>query len=100
MVHTGETEARRILDVCLDHGMTLFDTADVYSDGASERVLGSALRGRRDAGILATKVSLRAGDGPNDVGASRHHLLRATERALERLGPTTSICCNCTASTR
>jgi aryl-alcohol dehydrogenase-like predicted oxidoreductase len=84
--NTGESEARRMVDLCLERGVTLFDTADVYSDGASERVLGAALRGRRDAAIVSTKVSLRAGDGPNDVGASRHHLLRATERALERLG--------------
>ena len=84
--NTGESEARRIVDLCLDHGVTLFDTADVYSDGESERVLGAALRGRRQAAIVSTKLSLRAGDGPNDVGASRHHLLRATERALERLG--------------
>jgi aryl-alcohol dehydrogenase-like predicted oxidoreductase len=84
--NTGEREARRMVDLCLERGVTLFDTADVYSDGASERVLGAALRGRRDAAIVSTKLSLRAGDGPNDVGASRHHLLRATERALGRLG--------------
>jgi aryl-alcohol dehydrogenase-like predicted oxidoreductase len=84
--NTGESEARTMVDLCLERGVTLFDTADVYSDGASERVLGAALRGRRDRAIVSTKVSLRAGDGPNDVGASRHHLLRATERALERLG--------------
>jgi len=84
--NTGESEARRMVYLCLERGVTLFDSADVYSDGASERVLGAALRGRRDAAIVSTKISLRAGDGPNDVGASRHHLLRATERALERLG--------------
>ena len=84
--NTGESEARRMVDLCLDRGVTLFDTADVYSDGASERVLGAALRGRREAAIVSTKISLRSGEGPNDVGASRHHLLRATERALERLG--------------
>jgi aryl-alcohol dehydrogenase-like predicted oxidoreductase len=81
-----ENEARRMVDICLERGVTLFDTADVYSEGASERVLGAALRGRRDAAIVSTKISLRAGDGPNDVGASRHHLLAATERALARLG--------------
>jgi aryl-alcohol dehydrogenase-like predicted oxidoreductase len=84
--NTQVDEARRLVDVCLEHGVTLFDTADVYSDGASESVLGAALRGRRDRAIVSTKVSLRSGDGPNDVGSSRHHLLRATERALARLG--------------
>jgi aryl-alcohol dehydrogenase-like predicted oxidoreductase len=84
--NTGESEARRLVDICLEHGVSLFDSADVYSDGASERVLGAALRGRRDDAIISTKISLRVGDGPNDVGASRHHLLRATERALKRLG--------------
>jgi aryl-alcohol dehydrogenase-like predicted oxidoreductase len=78
--------ARRLIDVCLEHGVNLFDTADVYSDGASESVLGAALAGRRDAAIVSTKVSLRVGEGPNDVGASRYHLVRATERALRRLG--------------
>jgi len=84
--NTQVEEARRLVDLCLEHGVNLFDTADVYSDGASESVLGAALAGRRDAAIISTKISLRAGDGPNDVGASRHHLVRATERALRRLG--------------
>jgi aryl-alcohol dehydrogenase-like predicted oxidoreductase len=84
----GQTDvaaARRIVDLCLDAGVTLFDTADVYSDGASETILGAALHGRRDRAIISTKITLRAGDGPNDVGASRHHLIRATEAALRRL---------------
>jgi aryl-alcohol dehydrogenase-like predicted oxidoreductase len=84
--NTQVDEARRLVDLCLERGVSLFDTADVYSDGASESVLGAALRGRRERAILSTKISLRAGEGPNDVGASRHHLLRATERALTRLG--------------
>jgi len=84
--NTQVEEARRLIDVCLEHGVNLFDSADVYSDGASESVLGAALAGRRDAVILSTKISLRAGAGPNDVGASRDHLIRATERALRRLG--------------
>ena len=84
--NTQVDEARDLVDVCLEHGVNLFDTADVYSDGASESVLGAALAGRRDAAIISTKLSLRAGDGPNDVGASRYHLIRATERALRRLG--------------
>ena len=78
-------EARRLLDICLDAGVNLFDTADVYSDGASESILGDALKGRRDQAIISTKLSLRAGDGPNDVGASRHHLVTGVERALNRL---------------
>jgi len=79
-------EATRMVDLCLDAGVNLFDTADVYSDGASETILGAAVRGRRDRVILSTKLTLRAGDGPNDVGASRHHLLRGVDRALQRLG--------------
>jgi aryl-alcohol dehydrogenase-like predicted oxidoreductase len=58
----------------------------VYSDGASESILGAAIRGRRDEVVLSTKISLRAGQGPNDVGASRHHIVRATESSLKRLG--------------
>jgi len=84
--NTQADEARRLVDLCLERGVTLFDTADVYSDGASEAVLGAALRGRRQRAIVSTKLSLRIGEGPNDVGASRHHLIRATEQALTRLG--------------
>ncbi|MDR6858982.1 aldo/keto reductase [Variovorax guangxiensis] len=85
----GDTDvdgARRIVDICLDAGVNLFDSADVYSNGASESILGAAVKGRRDKVILSTKMSLRAGDGPNDVGSSRHHLVAATDAALERLG--------------
>lgn len=78
-------EARRLLDICLEAGVNLFDTADVYSDGASESILGEALKGRRDKAIISTKLTLRAGDGPNDIGASRHHLVTGVERALKRL---------------
>ncbi|WOA33324.1 aldo/keto reductase [Alloalcanivorax xenomutans] len=84
--NTGVEQARRLVDLCLEAGVTLFDTADVYSDGASEEVLGAAVAGRRDQVILSTKVSLRSGEGANDVGASRHHLVRAVERSLRRLG--------------
>ena len=83
--NTDVDEARRLIDVCLEAGLTFFDTADVYSDGASEEVLGAALRGRRDAVTISTKVTLRAGTGPNDVGASRQHLIRSVDRALRRL---------------
>jgi aryl-alcohol dehydrogenase-like predicted oxidoreductase len=84
--HTDIEEAKRLIDICLDAGANLFDTADVYSDGASEAILGAALKGRRERAIISTKLTLRAGDGPNDVGASRHHLIGGVERALKRLG--------------
>jgi len=83
--NTDAAGARRIVDICLDAGVTLFDTADVYSNGASESILGAALKGRRDRAIISTKVSLRSGSGPNDVGSSRHHLIAATDAALTRL---------------
>ncbi|WP_306028578.1 aldo/keto reductase [Stappia sp. MMSF_3263] len=79
------TEARRLVDVCLEAGVNLFDTADVYSDGASEEVLGEALKGRRGAVLISTKTSLPMGDGPNDAGSSRHRLIRVVEDALRRL---------------
>lgn len=84
--NTDVAGARRIVDICLDAGVNLFDSADVYSSGASESILGAAVKGRRDKVILSTKLSLRAGDGPNDVGSSRHHLIAGTDAALERLG--------------
>ena len=84
--NTDTSEARRLVDLCLDSGVNLFDTADIYSDGASESILGAAIKGRREQVILSTKLTLRAGSGPNDVGASRHHLLEATDKALKRLG--------------
>ena len=84
--NTDVAQATRLIDICLDVGVNLFDTADVYSDGASESILGSALKGRRDRVLLSTKVSLRAGDAPNDVGSSRHHLIGAVDKALRRLG--------------
>jgi aryl-alcohol dehydrogenase-like predicted oxidoreductase len=84
--NSGEREARRLVDMCLEAGANLFDTADVYSDGASETLLGTALKGRRQQAIISTKLTLRAGPGPNDVGASRHHLIEATDKALRRLG--------------
>lgn len=79
-------EARRLIDICLDAGVTLFDTADVYSNGASEEVLGAAIKGRRDAVLISTKTGLPMGDGPQDWGASRARLVRAVEDALRRLG--------------
>jgi aryl-alcohol dehydrogenase-like predicted oxidoreductase len=85
----GDTDvagARRLVDICLEAGATMFDTADVYSNGASEEILGAAIKGRRDAVLVSTKTTLPMGDGPNDAGSSRHRLIRATEAALKRLG--------------
>ena len=79
------TEARRLVDICLEAGINLFDTADVYSDGASEEVLGEVIKGRREAVLISTKTSLPMGNGPNDAGSSRFRLARAVEDALRRL---------------
>ncbi|MFL5019381.1 MAG: aldo/keto reductase [Rhizobium sp.] len=84
--NTGAEEARRLVDICLEAGVNLFDTADVYSAGASEEVLGQAIRGRRDAVLISTKTALPMGEGPQDWGTSRARLIRATEDALRRLG--------------
>ena len=79
-------DASKLIDICLDAGVNFFDTADVYSQGASEEVLGAALKGRRDKALISTKASFAMGDGPNDQGSSRWHLLRAVEASLKRLG--------------
>ena len=79
-------EARRLIDICLEAGVTLFDTADVYSNGVSEEVLGEAIRGRRDAILISTKTGLPMGDGPQDWGVSRGRLIRAVDDSLRRLG--------------
>lgn len=83
---TDVEEARRLIDICLEAGANLFDTADAYSDGASESILGAALKGKRDRAIVSTKIGLRIGDGPNDAGSSRARLIRGVELALQRLG--------------
>jgi aryl-alcohol dehydrogenase-like predicted oxidoreductase len=83
---TDVEEARRLIDICLEAGVNLFDTADIYSDGRSEEVLGKALEGKRDQALISTKTTFRLGDGPNDVGSSRYHLRRALESSLRRLG--------------
>jgi aryl-alcohol dehydrogenase-like predicted oxidoreductase len=83
---TDDSGARRIVDICLDAGVTMFDTADIYSAGESERILGTALQGRRDKVIISTKATFRSGEAANDVGSSRFHLIRACEAALKRLG--------------
>ena len=83
---TDVDEARRLVDICVEAGLTMFDSADIYSGGAAETVLGEALKGRpRDSVLISTKATFRAGDGPNDVGSSRLHLTRAVEGALKRL---------------
>ena len=79
-------EATRLVDICLDAGVNLFDTADIYSDGLSETVLGKAVEGRRDKVLISTKATFRMGQGPNDLGSSRHHLVQACEASLRRLG--------------
>lgn len=84
--NTDAQEARRLVDICLEAGLNLFDTADVYSNGASEAVLGEAIKGRRDKLLISTKTTLPMGDGPNDAGSSRSRLIKATEDALRRLG--------------
>src|SRR5450755_2420680 len=82
---TGVEDARRQVDLCLDAGVNLIDTADVYSDGLSEEIVGEVLAGRRDQVLVATKARFSMGTGPNDAGLSRHHLIRACEASLRRL---------------
>jgi aryl-alcohol dehydrogenase-like predicted oxidoreductase len=84
--NTDVAEAKRLVDVCLDAGLNMFDSADIYSDGAAESVLGEAIKGRRDRVLISTKATFRSGEGPNDVGSSRFHLLKACDAALKRLG--------------
>src|ERR1700761_5715050 len=79
-------EATRLVDICLDAGVNLFDTADVYSQGMSEEILGQAVAGRRDKVMISTKATFPMGEGPNDLGSGRLHLVRACEASLRRLG--------------
>ena len=79
-------EATRLVDICLEAGVNLFDTADVYSNGLSETILGKAIAGRREKVLISTKATFRMGPGPNDLGSSRHHLIQACEASLRRLG--------------
>lgn len=83
---TDVAEATKLVDLCLEAGVNFFDTADIYSEGASEEILGAALKGRRDKVLISTKGTFRNGDGPNDTGSSRHHIVRAVEASLKRLG--------------
>jgi aryl-alcohol dehydrogenase-like predicted oxidoreductase len=80
------SEARRFVDICLEAGLNMFDTADVYSRGISEQILGQAIAGRRHDLLISTKATFRMADGPNELGSSRHHLIRSCEGSLRRLG--------------
>jgi aryl-alcohol dehydrogenase-like predicted oxidoreductase len=80
------TEATKLVDICLDAGVNLFDSADIYSNGLSEEILGKAISGRRNKVLISTKGSFRMGTGPNDSGSSRYHLIDAVEGSLKRLG--------------
>jgi len=82
----GPKEATHIVDICLEAGLNLFDSADIYSDGAAEEVLGAAIKGRREEVLISTKATFRSGTGPNDVGSSRFHIIQSVEAALRRLG--------------
>jgi len=82
---TDVTEAKRLVDICLEAGVSFFDTANSYSTGMAEEILGAAIAGRRNDLILATKATFPMGAGPNEAGSSRHFLLRACEESLRRL---------------
>lgn len=82
---TELNEARRLVDMCMEAGVNLFDSADVYSNGVSEEILGEVITGRRDQMLISTKSTFRMSDETNDIGSSRHHVLRACEASLRRL---------------
>jgi aryl-alcohol dehydrogenase-like predicted oxidoreductase len=83
---TDVAEATRLVDISLEAGMNMFDSADIYSQGMAEEILGQAIKGRRDQIIISTKGTFRNGPGPNDVGSSRQHLIKAVDASLKRLG--------------
>ncbi|WP_342152688.1 aldo/keto reductase [Methylorubrum sp. SB2] len=83
---TDVAQASRLIDICLEAGVNFLDTADIYSSGDSEKILGEAIKGRRDRLLISTKATFRSGEGPNQVGSSRHHLIRSCEASLKRLG--------------
>jgi aryl-alcohol dehydrogenase-like predicted oxidoreductase len=83
---TDVKQATRLVDICLEHGVSLFDSADVYSRGAAEEILGAAIKGRRNQVLVSTKATFPVSDGPNDYGSSRIHLVDAVDKALQRLG--------------
>jgi len=85
----GSTDAKgasRLVDICLEHGVSMFDTADVYSDGLAESILGEAIKGKRQRLLISTKATFPDGAGPNDFGSSRQHLIEALDKSLQRLG--------------
>ena len=83
---TDVAEAKRLVDICVDAGLTMFDSADIYSAGAAEEILGQALEGRpRDSVIISTKATFRSGEAANQVGSSRYHLIDAVHKGLKRL---------------
>jgi len=82
---TDVAEARALVDICLDAGLTMFDSADVYSAGHAEEILGEAIKGRRDRVLISTKATFPMSGDPNHVGSSRHWLIRAVDGALKRL---------------
>lgn len=82
---TQISEARRLVDICLESGLNLFDTANVYSDGMSEEILGQAIEGRRHELLISTKATFPMGSGGNDFGSSRQHILNAVDASLKRL---------------
>jgi aryl-alcohol dehydrogenase-like predicted oxidoreductase len=83
---SGVEEASRLIDICLEAGLNLFDSADVYSTGLAEEILGKAVAGRRDKVLISTKATFRFGPGPNEVGSSKYHLIASVEGSLRRLG--------------
>lgn len=82
---TDAKEATHLVDICLEHGLNFFDTANIYSEGVSEEVLGQAIKGRRQDVLISTKATFPMGTGPNDQGSSRAHILKACEDSLRRL---------------
>ena len=82
---TDSNGAARLIDVCLEHGVSMFDTADVYSDGLAEQILGEAIQGKRNRLLISTKVTFPTGQGPNDYGSSRQHIVEAVDKSLRRL---------------
>ena len=84
--NTDVAEAKRLVDICLEAGLNMFDSADIYSEGAAEEILGAAIKGRRDQVLISTKATFRSGTDINAVGSSRYHLIRAIDGALQRLG--------------
>jgi aryl-alcohol dehydrogenase-like predicted oxidoreductase len=87
--NSDAAHARRLVDICLEAGANLFDTADAYSAGQAEEILGKSISGRRDGLLLSTKATFRMNDEPNGVGTSRYHLIRSVEASLRRLNTDT-----------